>query len=228
MANATDTHELNRRVAVLRQATLELLGDCTAGRGGARRADLIVALQDASNRLGAAQAALDPPVAVPPTPAAIASSDPAPRADAERPGTVPDGPLSAEAAIVLALAEVTIPFAGSREDAAERWLRILRLEGQAGAALQALGMDEFQLATRAELASPAARMRSDAAVGGVREQATRLTRGRGGKRTTTLDVLFAVLIAYGRLFDRALYAVGTSRDELLERVAGRAEVTRGR
>jgi hypothetical protein len=38
-----------------------------------------------------------------------------------------------------------------------------------------------------------------------------------------VDVLFALFAVYGKSFDRALYTRGTSRDELLECLAVRAE-----
>src|SRR5256885_4504330 len=58
--------------------------------------------------------------------------------------------LSQDAAIVLALAETAIPFAVSREDEAERWVRLLRLHGQVGLALQSLGVGEAPLSTIAQ------------------------------------------------------------------------------
>jgi hypothetical protein len=51
-----------------------------------------------------------------------------------------------------------------------------------------------------------------------------LARARGGDHTTTVDVLFAVLIAYGPLFDRTLYAAGAGRVELLDQLSRRAGV----
>ena len=56
-------------------------------------------------------------------------------------------PLSQDAALVVALAGTAMPFAHSAEDEAERWLRALRLHGQVGAALQALGVGESPLMT---------------------------------------------------------------------------------
>ena len=58
--------------------------------------------------------------------------------------------LSQDAAIVLALAETAIPFATSVEDEAERWVRLLRLHGQVGLALQSLGVGEAPLSTIAQ------------------------------------------------------------------------------
>src|SRR5919202_3808919 len=58
--------------------------------------------------------------------------------------------LSQDAAIVLALADTAVPFAHSPEDEAERWVRVLRLHGWVGAALQSLGVGEAPLETTAQ------------------------------------------------------------------------------
>src|SRR5918911_2995654 len=58
--------------------------------------------------------------------------------------------LSQDAAIVLALADTAVPFAHGPEDEAERWVRVLRLHGWVGAALQALGVGEAPLETTAQ------------------------------------------------------------------------------
>ncbi len=128
---------------------------------------------------------------------------------------------SQDAAIVLALAETAIPFASSPQDEAERWVRLLRLHGKVGEALQALGVGEAPLETIAE--PRAVRLlrsgpdRKDA-VAAVSHAAVRFARGRGADAVATVDVLFAVLEHYGRTFDRALYVRGTTREELLERL----------
>jgi hypothetical protein len=57
--------------------------------------------------------------------------------------------ISQDAAIVLALADTAVPFAVSMEDEAERWVRVMRMHGQVGAALQALGVGEAPLETPA-------------------------------------------------------------------------------
>ena len=59
-------------------------------------------------------------------------------------------PLSQDAALVVALAGTAIPFAHSAEDEAERWLRAMRLHGQVGSILQALGVGEAPLMTGSE------------------------------------------------------------------------------
>src|ERR1700742_561533 len=116
-------------------------------------------------------------------------------------------PMSQDAALVVALAGTAMPFAHSREDEAERWLRTMRLHGQVGATLQALGVGEAPLMTGS---APAL----------APERAAELAAARRAENVTTADLLFAVMDVYGKLFDRALYLRGTSRDELAERLAG--------
>ena len=60
---------------------------------------------------------------------------------------------------MLALAETAMPFAHSAEDEAERWVRVMRMHGQVGVALQALGVGEAPLMTAAEPAIPSATAR---------------------------------------------------------------------
>src|SRR2546423_8992159 len=50
-----------------------------------------------------------------------------------------------DAAMVLGMASTAMPFADTSQAEAERWLRILRLHGEAGTALQALGVSEAPL-----------------------------------------------------------------------------------
>ena len=134
--------------------------------------------------------------------------------------------LSQDAAIVLALADTAIPYAVSREDEAERWVRLLRLHGQVGLALQSLGVGEAPLST---IAQPHAvrvlrsRPLGEDPVADVTIAARRLASKRGARAAATVDVLFAVIGVYGRIFDRALYIRGTSVEELLERLPSAAE-----
>jgi hypothetical protein len=51
-------------------------------------------------------------------------------------------PLSQDAALVVTLAGTAMAFAHSADDEAERWLRVMRLHGQVGDVLQALGVGE--------------------------------------------------------------------------------------
>jgi hypothetical protein len=135
--------------------------------------------------------------------------------------------LSQDAAIVLALAETAIPFAVSVEDEAERWVRLLRLHGQVGLALQSLGVGEAPLSTIAQphaVRVLRARPLGEDPVADVSLAARRLAAKRGARAAATVDVLFAVIGVYGRVFDRALYIRGTSVDELLERLPAAAEV----
>jgi hypothetical protein len=128
--------------------------------------------------------------------------------------------LSQDAAIVLGLAGTAMNFAHSREDEAERWLRVLRLHGRVGEALQALGVPEAPLMTYARPAPSPATVppASGDPVDAICRRAVRLSNARAADRVGTLDLLFAVLATYGHAFDRELYIRGTSREELLERL----------
>ena len=133
--------------------------------------------------------------------------------------------LSQDAAIVLALADTAVPFAHSPEDEAERWVRVLRMHGWVGAALQSLGVGEAPLETTAQPVSLLRRRPlGEDIVDIVTAQAYELARGRGAGAVCTVDVLFALFAVYGKTFDRALYIRGTGREELLERLAVEDEV----
>jgi hypothetical protein len=140
------------------------------------------------------------------------------------------GPMLApDAAIVLGIAATAMPFARTAEDEVERWLRLLRLHGQVGTALQALGTSEGPLAESGESAapervSPAGSERD--AVARVTEQAVRIAGEHGARAITTTDVLVAVMHVYGEEFDRALRAHGTDRQEVLGRLGLSTSATR--
>jgi hypothetical protein len=134
--------------------------------------------------------------------------------------------LSQDAAIVFGLAATAIDFSHTREDEAEHWLRVLRMHGRVGEALQALGVSEAPLMTSARPAPfPEAPPPGGDPVDVVCRCALELAAARGADRVGTVDILFAVLETYGSLFDRALYVRGASREELLARLAS-AEVAR--
>jgi hypothetical protein len=130
--------------------------------------------------------------------------------------------LSQDAAIVLGLARTAVPFAASWEDEAERWVRVLRMHGQVGQAMQALGVGE------APLESPAApravrlihnRDKSGRIVEEIELRAMELAAERGAHLVSTVDVFFSVLDIYGGSFERALYSRGTTRLEMIEELS---------
>jgi hypothetical protein len=114
-----------------------------------------------------------------------------------------------------------MPFAHSSEDEAERWLRALRLHGQVGAALQALGVGEAPLMTgsSSDEDGPGTPPMGADVLDEVTKRAGQFADARHVDAVGTPDLLFAVLAVYGKLFDRVLYMRGTSRDELAERLA---------
>ena len=138
--------------------------------------------------------------------------------------------LSEDAAIVLALADTAVPFAFSPEDEAERWVRVLRLHGLVGAALQSLGVGEAPLETASQPAAVRLLRRrplGEDVVEIVSRRAEELAQARDADAVCTVDVLFALFAVYGGAFDRALYVRGTTRDELVERLPGRVGAVSG-
>lgn len=128
--------------------------------------------------------------------------------------------LAPDAAIALGIASTALPFACTPEDAAERWLRILRLHGEAGATLQALGVSEGPLRDPIEDATDASPELEDRdALARVLEQAALCAGRRHAAGVATSDLLVAVMDVYGAAFERVLRAHGTDRDEVLERLA---------
>jgi hypothetical protein len=143
--------------------------------------------------------------------------------------------LAPDAAIVLGIASTAMPFARTPTDEVERWLRVLRLHGQVGIALQALGVSEEPLPGRdrdaghGHAAGPGHAAGADRVAGPdraadpdrdavalVAERAVRVAAERGAHALTTADILVAVMCVYGEDFDRALEVHGTDRDEVLE------------
>lgn len=131
-------------------------------------------------------------------------------------------PLSEDAALVTALAGTAMAFSHCAEDEAERWLRALRLHGQVGSALQALGVGEAPLASEAsgeicdEPASspPLGESALDRAV----REAERRAIERNAEAIGTADLLMALLEVYGDPMDHALELRGATRDEVIERL----------
>jgi hypothetical protein len=182
--------DLERTVRTIRTKALELLEEMERQGFAAdpALAGAVAAMQKVTNVLGAGELSVSKPP-----------------------------PVSQDAAIVLGLASTALPFASSIDDEAERWLRIIRLHGQVGVALQALGVPEGPLETGAGEPPSKAEYpeRKAEPVTEVLTRARELARRRGAATTGTLDILFALFAVYGRAFDRALYSRGTSREELL-------------
>jgi hypothetical protein len=130
--------------------------------------------------------------------------------------------LLPDAAIVLGIASTAMPFARTPEAEAERWLRVLRLHGEVGAVLQALGVSEVPLSAPGEGPDgkrPAARKRDDRDVTTlVTSEAVRIASQRRAGAVSTTDLLIAVMQVYGPDFDRVLRTHGTDRDEVIERL----------
>jgi anti-sigma B factor antagonist len=132
-------------------------------------------------------------------------------------------PFCTDAAMAVGLASTAMPFAASRRAEALRWLRILRLHGEAARVLCALGVGETPLgdADRSDASEPAAEAERDDRdpVGAVSELAVRLARKRTATSVGTGDILLAAMRFYGPDFDRVLAAHGTDRDEVIARLA---------
>jgi hypothetical protein len=211
---AEATMGLAGQVTSLRGEALGLLQDMTR-RGLSADAELsaaVAGMQRAVNELGAVERAL-------PGPAVHGHRAPAGTPTVRRLPVTP--PPSQEAAIVLGLAATAVPFAPSLDEEAERWLRVLRVHGSVGVAMQALGIPEAALETPAQPRHARAPRQAsgNTAVRMVADRAARLALKRGAEVVGTVELLFAVLDVYGGAFDRALFVRGTSRDELLDRLA---------
>jgi hypothetical protein len=126
-----------------------------------------------------------------------------------------------DAQLVLGMASTALPFARTPAAEAERWLRILRLHGEAGSVLQALGVSEAPIEgdrpDEGEAPGGAAGQRPDV-VAAVTDEAVAIAVDRGSPTVGAGDVLVAVMQFYGEDFDRVLRVHGTGRDEVLERL----------
>jgi ATP-dependent Clp protease ATP-binding subunit ClpA len=131
-------------------------------------------------------------------------------------------PLSEDAALVTALAGTAMAFSHCAEDEAERWLRALRLHGQVGSALQALGVGEAPLESDAaddacEEPTSHPPLGEPALDRTVREAERRAVE-RHAEAVGTADLLLALLDVYGDPMDQALESRGATRDEVIERL----------
>jgi hypothetical protein len=132
--------------------------------------------------------------------------------------------LSRDAAMVLGLAGTALPFARTREDEVERWLRVLRLHGDVATSLQSVGIGETPLQRpHKPVSSPglAREPNGTDAVELVTERAGHIAAEHGAASVNSTDVLRAVMDVYAQDFDRVLESYGTDRTEVVERL-GRA------
>ena len=134
-----------------------------------------------------------------------------------QPGLAPD------AAMVLGIAATALPFARTSEDEAERWLWVLRLYGEGGAALQALGVSEERLEEPSEVTDGDRAVAGDGeerdVIARVTEHAVAVAARHRANVVTTTDILIAVMHIYGTDFDRVLRAHGSDSREVIERLA---------
>ncbi|HET9718624.1 MAG TPA: STAS domain-containing protein [Solirubrobacteraceae bacterium] len=114
--------------------------------------------------------------------------------------------LSEDAATVVGLVMTAMPFANGPADQAERWLRALARNGDAGFVLDAAGVGDPPGALEVPLttsARPALAPDADP-VEAVTAYASRAARSRGEVMTRSTDLLEAVRDLYGDVFTEVL------------------------
>ena len=130
-------------------------------------------------------------------------------------------PLTGDVTLMLGIASTALPFAESVEDEAERWLRLLRRHGEAGALLASLGVSEARIERpREPLSADRPELGDSRVINSVVAQAARIAARRESAKVTTTDVLLAVIDVYGATFDRVLKAHGGDVHELTSRLVG--------
>jgi anti-sigma B factor antagonist len=130
-------------------------------------------------------------------------------------------PLGSDAAILVGLAATALPFAESTADELRRWIRILSLQGEAGRALQRVGLTDGEAAVPVTgNGDPAAPEGHADSVSRVRAAATAIAADREAATVSTVDLLLAVMLVYGDAFDHELHVHGTSSTELIECLGG--------
>lgn len=139
--------------------------------------------------------------------------------DAAQPPASVTPPLTADAALLLGIAATAMPFAQSREEQAERWLRALRRHGEAGAVLASLGVQEGPVSHVDDRPATDPENPDDAdPVMIVTEHAGHIAAERGSMKLSTTDVLRAVIQVYSETFARVVAAHGVSLHEVVERL----------
>lgn len=133
-------------------------------------------------------------------------------------------PFSTDAATVYGLAATALPFAQSNDEEAERWLRVLRLNGDAGAVLQSLAIGEAPLTTQ-KLEPAGETAPADETLTKVAAIASEHASRRGASAVSTVDLLVAVMQHYPDAFERALNCRGSDCAELVEKLATKLHLT---
>ena len=118
----------------------------------------------------------------------------------------------------MGLAATALPFAESSADELRRWIRILSAYGEAGRALRRIGLTD----TAIEPPVPAGGVGTGGlvahaeVVSRVRTLAASIAADRAAATISTVDLLLAVMLAYGDAFDHELRAHGSSATELID------------
>jgi anti-sigma B factor antagonist len=144
-----------------------------------------------------------------------------------RPGALSAPPLTGDAALTLGIASTAMPFAQSLEDQAERWLRVLRHHGEAGAVLASIGASETAEHGVDGARDRATNILNTDVIAAVTENAGRIATRRRAPKVATTDLLLGVMHVYGAVFDRVLAAHGADVGELAGRVADGDPATAG-
>jgi hypothetical protein len=129
-------------------------------------------------------------------------------------------PLSRDAATVVGLAGSALAYAQSTDEEVERWLRPLRLYGEAAAILQGLAIGEAPLTPpQNHLEQPSGRSPANT-LADIGTAASEFAAQRGMPAVSTIDLLVAVMRHYPEAFERALVSRGSDHWELVDRLAG--------
>jgi anti-sigma B factor antagonist len=126
--------------------------------------------------------------------------------------------LCSDAAIVVGMAVAALPFAESEVAEVQRWLRVLRIHGEAAQALNCLGLSDPSADPSATTvpAREAPGHPCGDSVARVTAAAAGLAVDRDSPTVSTIDLLLAVMMVYGDTFDQTLRAYGTGSVELIE------------
>lgn len=120
---------------------------------------------------------------------------------------------------MVGLAGTALAFANSADDEVERWLRPLRLYGEAAGALQGLAIGEARLTSVRSPVQQPSECSPDRTVQVIVAAASELAANRNSAGVGTVDVLIAVMRHYSEAFERALQSRGSDCAELVDRLA---------